>query len=87
MTRWGINVVVIAIFLPSLHGILLAQSLAASSSRSFAPIAWTRTEPIEEITPTSLARIAAMRQQYQQAAVAGNAATGMSAQWPDQRIP
>jgi len=65
MKRCTINVVVILVFLTAMVGGLSAQSLTSSASTPLTHSAWTRAEPIEEITPESLARIAAMRRQHE----------------------
>ena len=67
MKRLGINAGVVMIFLAGVHGGVFAQSFASPATGTLAPSAWTRPEPIEEITPESLARVAAMRRQHQQA--------------------
>ena len=67
MKRPGISVGVAMIFLAGVPGGVFAQSFASPAKGTLARSAWTRPEPIEEITPESLARVAAMRRQHQQA--------------------
>src|SRR5436305_6077324 len=84
------NAAVVLFLLLSSHGFVCAQSFASSSASSstVANGSWRRSEPIEGITPESLARVASMRRQRQQAAnnpgtmVAAAAIPNLTAQVP-----